>query len=451
VIQSMTQIDGNGRNSTATSVGGTEETTLLISIPSVDMSIIKSFRIAMQQNALQAIIDWRMNISENAPDQISSIELDLRDELSTSLYEFEQWKRTIEQVYKKQMGLKCNVLTRIDEIYVLKSTYANQAKSLEQRLSSIKNEYGESINELNGHSLLFEKFAQTTMNRVPSTNRPDVIQLMVTNLDSRYADLSNQITSSVDNAKQSFLQDCVFIKNARRTGTPWHPTAWNILETKLMVTVKSGKSWDPVAALETWRDSFEPKISKNVQDSEKLLVDTKRELLSHIDDCNLLEETSGVVQKLRLNLKAESVVSGNYMQRLTRSIANHVDMRDHCKQSFSSLNKLVGSVEEIRRDVSAYGAYLNCIVSEKDNFSSEIIIPGFADWQNGRMLISSVDASSKTTSRKGSRKSSCKKTKSTPVSEIAPNFSALIEESRSACRETIAKVCEVKIQSFISI
>jgi hypothetical protein len=105
IIQSMTQLDGQTSTAT-TSIGGTaDDNPLLISIQSVDMDIIKSFRTAMQQNALHAMIAWRQSISEDESGKISDVELELRDELSTSLYEFEQWKRTIENVYKKQLGL----------------------------------------------------------------------------------------------------------------------------------------------------------------------------------------------------------------------------------------------------------------------------------------------------------------------------------------------------------
>jgi hypothetical protein len=312
---------------------------------------------------------------------------------------------------------------------------------LEQHLSSIKNDYGDNIEKINGHALIFKDFVQATIDKIPSKNRPELIQQMLINLDSRFADLNTQITETVENARNNFQSECVFIKSSRKSGTPWHQTAWSILETKLMVTVKSGKSWDPVSALETWRDTIEPRIVKTITESEKLLADTKLELRSHIEDCELVVETSAVVQKLRVGLKAEGVVSGNYMGKVEGSISRHLFLRDHSKQKFETLNKLVESVEDIRRDVSTYGVYLKCFVSEKGDFGKDVCTLGFAEWQKGRSAASSVDdVSIKAKKPKGGRKSI---TKRSPVLETAQDFSALIEESRSSCRASIAQVCEV--------
>lgn len=104
VIHSVTSLSTTSARVSV--VGGAEncETLNLLSIKTLDTNVIKQFRISIQNLILLGYTEWQKMITESVPTQISLYELELRDELSTCLFEFEKWQREIDAGCKKRIG-----------------------------------------------------------------------------------------------------------------------------------------------------------------------------------------------------------------------------------------------------------------------------------------------------------------------------------------------------------
>lgn len=234
-----------------------------------------------------------------------------------------------------------------EEIEVLKSTHKRQSRLLEHRLTSIRLAYSEKVETLDAFYGNLKEVVKQCFEKALTTKSSLQIKRLAYRIEEKHEEFVAKVEAFRNLAKNVFAEELTFIHRARVSGEPWHVNAWNLLESKLMPTLKSGKSWDPIATLEQWRESLEPGMQKTLIEAEKLVNESKKELLSHYDDAFVVEQIEKQVQVMRLQLRAEILVNSNLASIIHKSIESHAQERDATKIKFASVALTIRVISQL--------------------------------------------------------------------------------------------------------
>ena len=214
-------------------------------------------------------------------------------------------------------------------------------------MTAIRGGYSQRVETLSVFYGNLKDVVKMCFDKALATNSSLQIKRLASRIEKKYEEFVAKIKTVLNVAKDNFSEELAFIHRARVSGEPWHANAWALLESKLMPTLKSGKSWDPVATLDQWRESLEPGIQKSLIEAEKMVEESKKELLSHYDDALVVEKIEKQVQIMRLQLRAETLVNSNLASNIHKLIESHAQERDTVKIKFASVALTFSAISKL--------------------------------------------------------------------------------------------------------